>query len=204
MPCSVVCRRITWAMTWNSSPDMGMTRSRSLLEGLTTSRATTSPLGALVVADAQVGQFAEFFDAKPGQAQRFNDRPLPEGGIFVLGDPDSSPPVRLSTRIGGFGCSGSVRVAMRCQVVPSTSKQWPVSTVRAVSRRMRKLVQRSLTYWERIGRSGCRSRVRSAMRSDSRRRRMWNWRTSVSRIGLGATQRAQRSGSAADQVCRSR
>ncbi len=45
-------------------------------------------VGALVVADAQVGQFAEFFDAKPSQAQRFNDRPLPEGGIFVLGDPD--------------------------------------------------------------------------------------------------------------------
>lgn len=35
-----------------------------------------------------MGQFAEFFDAKPSQAQRFNDRPLPEGGIFVLGDPD--------------------------------------------------------------------------------------------------------------------
>ena len=162
-------------------------------------------VGALVVADAQVGQFAEFFDAQARARRSVSTIAHCQKAASSSSEiRTSSPPVRLSTRIGGFGCSGSARVAMRCQVVPSTSKQWPVSTVRAVSRRMRKLVQRSLTCWERIGRSGCRSRVRLAMRSDSRRRRMWNWRTSVSRIGLGATQRAQRSGSAADQVCRSR
>jgi hypothetical protein len=38
-------RRMTCATTWNSSADMGMTRSRSLFDGLITSRAMTSPLG---------------------------------------------------------------------------------------------------------------------------------------------------------------
>ena len=40
-----VCRRMMQAMTWNSSADMGMTRSRSVLDGATTSSAMTSPLG---------------------------------------------------------------------------------------------------------------------------------------------------------------
>lgn len=40
-----VWRRMMAAMTWNSSADMGMTRSRSVLEGAMTRRATTSPLG---------------------------------------------------------------------------------------------------------------------------------------------------------------
>jgi hypothetical protein len=42
---SWVCRRMITAMTWKSSADIGMTRSRSVFDGAITSRATTSPLG---------------------------------------------------------------------------------------------------------------------------------------------------------------
>ncbi len=40
-----VCRRMIAAMTANSSADIGMTRSRSVLDGAMTSSAMTSPLG---------------------------------------------------------------------------------------------------------------------------------------------------------------
>ncbi|SFH71118.1 hypothetical protein SAMN04489731_1068 [Amycolatopsis regifaucium] len=33
------------AMTWNNSADMGITRSRSVFDGVMTSSAITSPLG---------------------------------------------------------------------------------------------------------------------------------------------------------------
>ncbi|MFE4872045.1 hypothetical protein [Streptomyces sp. NPDC056682] len=41
----VVWRRTMAAMTANNSADMGMTRSRSLFDRATTSKAMTSPLG---------------------------------------------------------------------------------------------------------------------------------------------------------------
>lgn len=40
-----VSRRMISAITWNSSADMGMTRSRSVLDGAITSSPMTSPLG---------------------------------------------------------------------------------------------------------------------------------------------------------------
>jgi hypothetical protein len=40
----VAARRITEAITWNSSADIGMTRSRSVVEGAITRGPMTSPL----------------------------------------------------------------------------------------------------------------------------------------------------------------
>ena len=83
-----VCRRTIAAMTANSSADIGMTRSRSVLDGAMTSSAMTSPFGSLVLADAEVGEFKEFLDPDPAVSQDLYGRPFPESEFLGRGDVD--------------------------------------------------------------------------------------------------------------------
>src|SRR5260370_25938745 len=75
------------ATTANSSADMGMTRSRSLLGGATTSKAMTSPLGRWYCRMLRwVSSRAS--SMRTPECQDLNDRPLPEGGVFGMRDVD--------------------------------------------------------------------------------------------------------------------
>ncbi|MDT5242826.1 MAG: hypothetical protein QOD36_202, partial [Mycobacterium sp.] len=73
---------MTAAITLNSSADIGMTRSRSLLEGAITSSAMISPLGSLVLPDAEVGELKRLLDSDARVTKDFHDCPLEKRGVF--------------------------------------------------------------------------------------------------------------------------
>ncbi|MGH9227034.1 MAG: hypothetical protein ACRD2W_25390 [Acidimicrobiales bacterium] len=112
-------------MTWNSSADMGMTRSRSVLEGGDDEESNDLAVWALVLADAHVGQLEQLLDTHAGVAEGLDDRPFPEGGVLQERDVDdvagrlvtqphmSRPEVLLPTTVG-LSEQASVGLALDC------------------------------------------------------------------------------------------
>lgn len=86
-PCAV-CRSTIIAITWKSSADMGMTRSRLVLDAGDDEQRDDFAVGALVLADAGVCQLDQFLDPHAGVPQDLHVGPLPERGFLVGQRPD--------------------------------------------------------------------------------------------------------------------
>src|SRR6266568_7956204 len=71
---SRVWRRMIAAMTANSSADIGMTRSRSVLDG------------AMTLADAEMGELQQFLNPDAAVSQDLDGSPFPEGEILGRGE----------------------------------------------------------------------------------------------------------------------
>ena len=82
-----VCRRMIAAMTANSSADIGMTRSRSVLDGAMTSSAMTSPPGRWYWRMLRWVS-SRSSDPDPAVSQDLYGRPFPEGEFLGRGDVD--------------------------------------------------------------------------------------------------------------------
>jgi hypothetical protein len=72
-------------MMWNSSADMGMTRSQLVFDDAMTSSAITSPLARCYCRTLRWGQFNQFLDVSSGVPQHLDVCPFPEGGVIFLG-----------------------------------------------------------------------------------------------------------------------
>jgi hypothetical protein len=76
-------------MTAKSSADIGMTRSRSVLKGAMTSRATTSPFGRRYWRMLSWESSRNSSMRMPAQTQSLDDRPAPEGAFLFPVDVDN-------------------------------------------------------------------------------------------------------------------
>lgn len=159
-------------------------------------------VGALVLPDAEVAQFGEFLGAQAGQPECLHDGPLPERGDLVLGDAyevaggavdhtDRGPVVTLVA--GHPKPRGAVVYELFAGVHALRGLEQLSALVPGVVDVLGEDRQQRLADSRAVGDPFVQAAPAQL-----------EWRRSASRTGQGATHFAHRSGSATDQVCRSR
>lgn len=111
------------AITWNSSAVMGMTRSRSALDGAMTSSAMTSPLGRRYWRMLSWDSSSISSLRAPVCRSVSTASPLPERGVLGEGDVDGP--------VGGLALGADVRLAVDSFVAGVAGGEQPPIVTRA-------------------------------------------------------------------------